>query len=176
MRILCLQPSTEGAAQHSQDLHEHGNIHFHAVGNPVPIVAMDYARRMNALGSLISGLLLTSFSIATAQEPNAAAWLDAKALAERGIAIKHDAERWLICSATSCVWLESTDPRLKHGDDGPALAASSLATLFEVQASPAKLGVGSLLPSLQLVDLDDRPIHLGAYRGKRLLITAWASW
>lgn len=139
-------------------------------------MAIDYAPRMNALGSLISSVLLTSFSIAIAQEPEAAPWLDAKALAERGIAIKHEADRWLICSATSCVWLEATDPRLKLGEDGPALASSSLATLFEVQASPAKLGVGSLLPSLKLVDLEDRPIYLGAYRGKRLLITAWASW
>ncbi len=34
----------------------------------------------------------------------------------------------------------------------------------------------ALAPNFTLPDLDDKPVTLSAYRGKKILVFMWASW
>lgn len=126
--------------------------------------------------------ILLSF-LAPTQEPApppAPRWRSAAQASERGWVVKLEGERLLVCGAESCSWLEDGDPRWRRGADGVEVDESAIAALLdsagETARAKAARGPGDLLPELVLVDLADRPILLGGYRGKRLLITAWASW
>lgn len=58
----------------------------------------------------------------------------------------------------------------------PASAASRPEEVHEHDPRDERARIGDRLPDIVLPRLDGGMLHLGEYRGQRLLVFMWASW
>ncbi len=55
--------------------------------------------------------------------------------------------------------------------------AMMMVALGPVDAAPLEFRVGDVFPDLTLPALDDgKPVSLGTFRGRKLVLHVWASW
>ena len=140
----------------------------------------------------IKALSGESVSLPLTRGKGGAVWFRTRDLHRIGIATKSAGEDALIlCNEELCSRVAVDGTLVKRSEAGHLVSHKALEKLglkvalegttmslesTEKAEAPRKLDVGSLLPNFVLSDLEGKPVPLHTYRGKRLLIVAWASW
>jgi len=107
-----------------------------------------------------------------------AVWVQADAYAEQvggSVKVEGDGQLLVLCIGDLCMPFP-TDTDVVRIKGKPYLRASRLSSMGGDAAAPAGLRPGQAAPGFALKALDGALVSLADYRGKKLLVFAWASW
>jgi hypothetical protein len=92
--------------------------------------------------------------------------------------VQEEGKLVVLCIDQRCVPLRvGTDAEVRDGK--PYVRVDRLMQAFGVTEAPrADVGLqpGAIAPDFTLESLDGKPVSLSDYRGKKVLVFAWASW
>jgi hypothetical protein len=109
-------------------------------------------------------------------------WVPAEAYAELldgKVELQNNGKLVVFCVGDLCVPLQmGKDAEVIDGTTHARLdyLRSALAGTMAAPAPAAGLRPGDMAPDFTLISLDGKPVSLRDYRGRKVLVFAWASW